>query len=229
MKKYALLSSVIPLFYVGAASASPAVLTVNIVGIEQDKLIPEKFAYCKPDGNGKSTSAPNINPEISWSGAPEGTKSYALIVVDTEVPAAFDDANQDGKTIAADFPRQDFYHWVLVNVPASVTRIAEGMDSNGTPEGGKAVGKTTYGVNMKNDYAKIFKGSFGGYDGPCPPWNDLRMHRYHFTVYALDVESVNIAEGVAGADAVKAITPHVLAKGKVVGSYTQNTTLLNAK
>ncbi len=226
MKKHLILSAVMPYLLAHGALAQAANLTVKVGGIEHGKAISEKFAYCAPDGKGKSKSAPNINPEISWSGAPAGTKSYAVLVVDTEVPASFNDANQDGKTIAADFPRQNFYHWVLVNVPASVTKIAEGQDSNGTPEGGKPVGKTAYGMNLHNDYAKVFKGSFGGYDGPCPPWNDLRMHKYHFTVYALSVESVNIADGMSGKEAMAALAPHILAQGKITGTYTQNIHLI---
>lgn len=226
MKKSVLLQSIAVSLLAGKALAAPASLTVNVKGIEEGKPIPAQFAYCVPDGRGKSKGGSNINPEISWSGAPEGVKSYALIMVDTEVPAKFDDANQEGKTIAADFPRQDFYHWVLVNVPSSVTKIAEGQDSKGTPEGGKPVGKTAYGMNVKNDYAKVYPGSFGGYDGPCPPWNDLRMHQYHFNVYALNVESVSIADTAGGADVMKAITPHIIAQGKITGTYTQNVSLL---
>ncbi|MFO0389307.1 MAG: YbhB/YbcL family Raf kinase inhibitor-like protein [Alphaproteobacteria bacterium] len=226
MKKTLILSTVMPVLWAVSALAQTAALEVKIAGIDNGKPIPEKFAYCAPDGKGKSKSAPNINPQISWSGAPAGTKSYAILVVDTEVPATFDDANQDGKTIAADFPRQDFYHWVLVNVPASITKIAEGQDSNGTPEGGKPVGKTAYGVNLQNDYTKVFKGSFGGYDGPCPPWNDARLHQYHFSVYALSADTVNIAENATGKQVLDTIKPYVLAEGKVTGTYTQNAELL---
>lgn len=210
----------------GSASAQPAALEVTVKGIEDGAMIPSRFAYCEPDGNGKSKPAANINPEISWSGAPAGTKSYAILVVDSEVPTSFERANQDGKIIPEDFPRQDFYHWVLTDIPLSTTSIAEGQDSNGTPQGGKSVGKTAYGINRQNDFASIYPGNFGGYDGPCPPWNDERIHHYHYTVYALGVESLHLPEGVSGRDVRAAVMPHILAKGSVSGSYSQNKALL---
>ncbi len=206
----------------GMALAEPAQLNVTVTGIEIGKPIPEKFAYCTPDGKGKSKSAANINPAISWSGAPAGTKSYAIIVVDKDVPATFELANQDGKTIPNDFPRQNFSHWVLVDVPADVTSIKEGQDSSGTPEGGKKTGKTAYGVSGTNDYAKVYRGSFGGYDGPCPPWNDERLHHYHFIVYALGISNLEPQDVLNGPRVEDLLKPHVLARGEVMGTYTQN-------
>lgn len=84
----------------------------------------------------------------------------------------FDDANKDEKTIPETFARMNFYHWVLVDIPADRNKIAEGEDSSGMNTTGKSVGPKPYGLSGKNDYS-LFKGStFGGYDGPCPPWND---------------------------------------------------------
>ena len=65
-------------------------------------------------------------------------------------------------------------------------------------------------------------GNYGDYDGPCPPWNDSIVHHYHFTVYALDVESVNLSGNFMGRDVLKAIEGHVLAKGSYVGVYSLN-------
>src|SRR5439155_487726 len=74
-----------------------AALTVTVGGIEEGKPIAEKFAYCVPDGKGQSKDAGgNMSPAISWSGAPAGTKSYAIIVQDPDVPASFESANQPG-------------------------------------------------------------------------------------------------------------------------------------
>jgi hypothetical protein len=66
------------------------------------------------------------------------------------------------------------------------------------------------------------KGQYFGYDGPCPPWNDEIVHHYHFTVYALNVASLNLPAGFAAADAMAAMNGVVLAKGDVVGLYAQN-------
>jgi Raf kinase inhibitor-like YbhB/YbcL family protein len=70
------------------------------------------------------------------------------------------------------------------------------------------------------------EGNYHGYDGPAPPWNDSIVHHYVFTVYALDVESVSVAERYTGHDLRQAIADHVLAEASIEGTYTQNPRLL---
>jgi Raf kinase inhibitor-like YbhB/YbcL family protein len=200
-----------------AAMAKPGMLTVKLTGIEQGKPIPAKFAYGVPDGKGQSKDGANISPEISWQGAPPGTKSFAIIVVDKDVPQSFELANQPGKTIPNDFPRRDFYHWVLVDIPPTITHFSEGKDSSGVTKDGKPVGKREYGVTGHNDYSP----NNGGYDGPCPPWNDERLHHYYFRVYALDVPTLGLKGSFGGKEAEAVIKGHVLAQGEVMGTYTQ--------
>ena len=65
-------------------------------------------------------------------------------------------------------------------------------------------------------------GDYGGYDGPCPPWNDSIMHHYHFTVYALDIASLNLEGSFTGAEALEAMEGHVLAKESHIGTYSLN-------
>lgn len=201
--------------------AYPAI-DLKVSGIEDGKPIPRKFAYCKPDGNGKTINAANISPAIHWLNAPESAKSFVLLVVDPDVPADFTDANKDDKEIRANTPRQDFYHWVLADIPPNLLALYEAADSNAITPGGKPVGKRPYGINGKNDYAKVFAGSYGGYDGPCPPWNDLRMHHYHFTLYALDIPSLRLPNPITGAQVKSAMEGHIIGKGEVVGTYTNN-------
>jgi Raf kinase inhibitor-like YbhB/YbcL family protein len=203
-----------------AAMAEPAVFSVKIKDIENDKPIPPKYAFCQPDGAGKTKDGGNVSPEVSWSGAPAGTKSFALVVVDPDVPAVFTDANQEGKVLAKDMPRQNFYHWVLVDIPVSTIKLEEGVDSKEAKKEGKPLGKTAYGINGQNDYASFMKGEFGGYDGSCPPWNDERLHHYHFTVYALGTESLGLSGKFGGKEAMDAINKHKLASAEVVGTYT---------
>jgi Raf kinase inhibitor-like YbhB/YbcL family protein len=202
-------------------SAAPlkklATLTVSSSSIvdfpansSEKRPIAEKFAYCAPDGAGKTKKAPNVSPQLSWIGAPKGTKSFAIVVVDPDVPAKFDDANQEGKTIAEDFARQNFYHWLLVDIPADVFAIPEGE--------GK---KFKNGIALINDFAggKNLP-EFMGYDGPCPPWNDVRLHHYHFIVYALDIANLDIKSNLASREAIAKIEQHALAKGEIVGTYS---------
>lgn len=211
------------------ALAGESPLEVRVSGIKSDGVIPQKFAYCIPDEITHTRDGSNINPEVSWLKGPAGTKSYAMIVHDSEVPIVFDDANKEERVIQESLKRMDFYHWVLIDIPVDRTSIAEGEDSNGVNTTGKSVGQKPYGLSGKNDYT-LFKGStFGGYDGPCPPWNDEKLHKYHFTVYALDLPTLGLSGEFGGKEALKAIEGHVLAKGVITGSYTQNLKLLIAK
>ncbi len=208
---------------VATLAASPAqgegALTVKVDGIKPGGVIPPAFAYCVPVQQGHTMRGPNRSPAISWSKGPANTASYAIIVVDTDVPTLFDDANKEGKTISASLKRRDFYHWVLVDIPAARTLLAEGADS-GEPSP-KKPGPTRYGVRGISDYGGGGR-IFGGYDGPCPPWNDEIPHHYHFWVYALDVAKLGVSGNFTGPDAVKAMQGHILAKGELVGVYSQN-------
>jgi len=193
-----------------------------------DGPIPGEFAFCVPADEGHVAMAPNRNPHLAWSGAPEGTKSFALICHDPDAPSQADDANQEGKTIAHDLARVDFFHWVLVDIPPAVTSIAAGAHCDGVTARGKSPGRAPVGVQGINDYTSWFEGDadmagdYAGYDGPCPPWNDERLHHYHFTIYALDVESVGVDGSFSGQQAREAIEGHVLAKASWVGTYTLN-------
>jgi hypothetical protein len=190
--------------------------------------IPGEFAFCVPAEQGHVALAPNRNPQLSWTGAPAGTLSYAIICHDGDVPSRGDDVNQEGRSIPHDLPRVDFYHWVLVDIPATLTGIAAGSHSNGVTARGKPPGPAAHGVQGINDYTGWFssdpdmRGDYGGYDGPCPPWNDERLHHYHFTVYALDVATLGLSGSFTGGEALAAMQGHVLAQASWVGTYTLN-------
>jgi phosphatidylethanolamine-binding protein (PEBP) family uncharacterized protein len=65
-------------------------------------------------------------------------------------------------------------------------------------------------------------GTYGGYDGPCPPWNDSIMHHYHFQLFALDVETLGLDGPFTPDDARKAMADHILAESSWMGTYTMN-------
>ncbi|NRA86479.1 MAG: hypothetical protein HRU28_03600 [Rhizobiales bacterium] len=65
-------------------------------------------------------------------------------------------------------------------------------------------------------------GNYGGYDGPCPPWNDSIVHHYYFTVYALDVRKLGLSGAFTGPEAVSTLENHVLAKAVHMGTYSMN-------
>lgn len=171
----------------------------------------------------------NRNPHLQWSGAPEGTKSFVVLCWDPDVPTVGDDVNQADKTVPLDLPRCDFFHWVLVDLPADVTEIAEGGHAVGITIRGKDAGASkSGGLQGINDYTNWFAGDadmagdYGGYDGPCPPWNDERVHGYRFAVYALDVATLGLSGNFTGGDVREAMKGHVLAEGKIVGLYAIN-------
>ena len=190
--------------------------------------IPAKFAFAKIPAEGHFEFSDNINPAVGWSNAPEGTKSFALIVHDPDVPSSGEDVNQEGRLVPSDLPRVSFYHWVVVDIPAGLTGIEEAVDSAGVTQKGKSPGKRPYGKTGINSYTGWFAGDpdmggdYGGYDGPCPPWNDSIVHHYHFTLYALDVADLGLSGAFTGEDALKAMEGHVLAQASHVGLYSMN-------
>lgn len=192
-------------------------------------VIPAEFAFGRPDPKTHVALSANRNPDFAWSGAPAGTKSFALLCVDPDVPSRGDDVNQEGRVVPASLPRVDFFHWVLVDLPPSATSIARGEHAEGVVPHGKPGPAAKHGARHGvNDYTGWFAGDpamagdWYGYDGPCPPWNDAIVHRYVFTVYALDVARLGVEGRFGGADARRALAGHVLAQASVTGRYALN-------
>ena len=188
-----------------------------------------QLAFCAFDADSHVTLSANRNPHLAWSGAPAGTKSFALLCVDDEVPSEGSRVNKEGMTVPIDLPRVSFYHWVVCDLPAGLSEIAEGSHSAGVTPRGKSPGATPDGgVQGINDYTGWFAGDadmagdYGGYDGPCPPWNDERVHSYRFEVFALDVESLGLSGSFTGGQLREAMAGHVLASASLTGLYTLN-------
>ncbi|MBX3680477.1 YbhB/YbcL family Raf kinase inhibitor-like protein [Cognatazoarcus halotolerans] len=191
--------------------------------------IPDSFAFCNPAAEGHVALAPNRNPQLAWSGLPPGTRSLALICHDPDVPSRGDDVNQEGRTVPASLPRVDFFHWILVDLPADASPILEAEFSDGVTATGKSGPAAARGTRQGiNDYTGWFasdaqmSGDYYGYDGPCPPWNDEIIHRYVFTLYALDVERPDIPGAITGQAVRDAISGHVLDKASITGTYSLN-------
>ena len=213
---------------VTAPKKAPAKFSLSVTGIENQKPIPTDFAFCVEDGKGQATFGKNISPAMTWKDAPKGTKSFAIVMHDPDVPTKADNVNKKGKTVSKDLKRMDFYHWVLVDIPAATTQLAQAAEGQGVTTGGKAAKDAKLGRRGVNMYTNWFashkkmKGTYTGYDGPCPPWNDELMHHYHFTVYALDVDKLDVKDGFGGADVVKAMQGHILAQATQIGLYKLN-------
>ncbi len=106
----------------------------------------------------------DISPQLSWSGAPEGTKSYAVTIYDLDAPTG-----------------AGFWHWAIANIPANVTELPTGVGDNngsGLPEGA---------IQLPND-ARASR-----FIGAAPPAGHGK-HTYIIVVYALDVENIGVPE-----------------------------------
>ncbi|SAI72882.1 putative kinase inhibitor protein [Bordetella ansorpii] len=204
-------------------------MKLSSLSFQDGESIPERYAFGRIDAQSHVALADNLNPQFSWDDVPTSTQSFALIAHDPDVPSKPDDVNQEGRTLPADLPRVDFFHWVLVDLPADLREIDEGAFSNGITPRGK--GGPLAPMNARqgvNSYTQWFaadhdmSGEYFGYDGPCPPWNDALVHRYTFTLYALDTSTLGLQGSFTGEDALKAIQGHVLAQASLTGTYTLN-------
>lgn len=202
-------------------------MKVSSRSFDNHARIPTHFAAGVPGPDGP-VPGPNKSPHLAWSGFPTETKSFAVVCHDPDVPSKPDDVNKKDRVVPYDLPRVEFFHWVLVDIPARVTELAEGADADGLVARGKAPGKTDHGVRGINSYTDWFagdadmSGDYGGYDGPWPPFNDERLHHYTFTVYALDVPSLGLTGNFTGRDAKKAMAGHILAQAEWSGTYALN-------
>lgn len=127
----------------------------------------------------------DISPPLKWSSLPEGTKSLALISDDPDAPVG------------------TWVHWVIYNIPPTVTELEEGIPSDKELPSGAKQGM--------NDFKKI------GYGGPCPPSG---THRYFFKLYALDSE-LNLEPRATKKDVLKAMEGHILEMGQLMGTYSR--------
>jgi Raf kinase inhibitor-like YbhB/YbcL family protein len=197
--------------------------------------IPARFAAGRIDAERGVAFADNLSPHLAWSEVRPGTRSFALICHDFDVPSRADDVNQADREVPVDLPRVDFFHWVMVDLPPTLAEITEGQFSRGFTARGKAgpeVAALPGARHGVNDYTGWFAGDaeragdYFGYDGPFPPFNDSLVHHYVFTLYALAIARVPIEGRFTGAQVRSAIYPHILAEATHSGTYTLNRRLL---
>jgi hypothetical protein len=115
-----------------------------------------------------------------------------------------------------------------VDIPAALSQIEEGASGRSVTSGGKKAQTHGWGTEGVNDFSLWFaddpemKGDYFGWDGPCPPWNDNRVHRYVFTIYALDVETLGLTGAFTGPDVLAKVEGHTLASASFTGIYSIN-------
>jgi Raf kinase inhibitor-like YbhB/YbcL family protein len=201
--------------------------------VAHDRPIDEVHAVATPTADGKAEMAgADRSPHLRWSGEPDGTRSFAVSVVDPDVPADRTRMGVEGLSLGDAEPRVDFAHWLVVDLPADVRELPAGAGGEGFVAHGRPPGPTSVGgVQGENGYRGLFEGNpdlegtYGGWNGPFPPWNDEQVHRYVTTVHALDVETLGLEPGFDLEAFRAAIEGHVLATAEIVPTYTLNPSL----
>jgi Raf kinase inhibitor-like YbhB/YbcL family protein len=150
-------------------------LSITSRAFKANEAIPSKYTC---DGS-------DVSPDLQWRDAPAGLQSFALICDDP------------------DAPRGTWVHWVLYDLPANVTELSEGLDTD---------------AQVRSPSCKQGVNDFGrtGYGGPCPPRGS--SHRYYFRLYALD-QMLNLSPKASRADLDRAMKGHILAQAELMGTY----------
>jgi len=128
----------------------------------------------------------DVSPQLAWGNAPDGARAFAVICHDPDAPLI-----ENGT--------YGFVHWVLYNIPGSVTELAEGTSD--------------YTAGMNN-----FKKT--GYGGPAPP-EGHGVHHYFFWVLALDRE-IELQPGLTMWQLLQKIEAHVIGMNRLVGTYVRD-------
>ena len=194
--------------------------------IPADAPIPAAFALGKYHPETHVTFSENLSPHIGFSDLPKGTLSLVILCEDQDVPTRPDDVNQPGRTVPADLPRAGFMHWVMVDISPDIGELPEGAYCQGVTAHGKDGVHSPGGPRVGlNDYTGWFAGDdtmagdYYGYDGPCPPWNDERIHHYTFTLFAIDCSRLPVEGRFTAGDVRAAMAGHILDQASFTSSY----------
>jgi hypothetical protein len=168
-----------------AAGAHAADFKLSSPEIKAGGMMPKSFEF-----NGFGCSGENKSPALKWSGAPKGTKGYAIMVHDPDAPTG----------------GAGWWHWVVINIPADVNELksdAGNLSNANLPVGARQV-RTDFGT--------------AAWGGTCPPQGD-KPHRYNFTVYALKVDKLDIPADATAALAGYMVNANSLAKASFTAKY----------
>ena len=146
-----------------------------------DHILSEAFGF--------GCSGGNLSPQLSWSGAPAGTESFALTCFDPDAPTG-----------------SGFWHWVVANIPADVTSLPLGA---GDPASGLMPAGA---LEVRTDFGKP------GYGGPCPP-QGANVHRYIFTLHAVGMKSLPVTADTSAAIVGFYLNFNTLEKVSLIGLY----------
>jgi Raf kinase inhibitor-like YbhB/YbcL family protein len=148
-------------------------MQVSSPAFKEGEMIPRQYTC---DGA-------NMSPPLAWTGIPATAKTLALIADDPDAPVG------------------TWVHWVLFNIPASETGLAENIPPDQALPNGALHGTSSFKTL--------------GYGGPCPPGG---THRYYFKLYALD-GALSLANNATAKDVQAAMTDHIVGQGQLMGRY----------
>lgn len=152
-------------------------LALTSLAFEHNGSIPARYTCDDKD----------ISPPLEWSGLSTQAKSFVLIVDDPDAPDPSD-------------PKMTWVHWILYNIPANVTTLAENVAVKNLPAGTR---------EGKNDWQRT------GYGGPCPP---VGRHRYFHKLYAIDVEFPDLGQPTK-AELEHVMKGHIIEQVELIGTY----------
>jgi Raf kinase inhibitor-like YbhB/YbcL family protein len=172
-----------------SAQAAAAKLAVSSTAFKNGEAIPADYTA---DGR-------NVSPPLAWSGAPSGTREFALILDDPDAPTP-----------------QPFVHWVIYKIPGSASGLPEALPMGGTVKGTGVAGA----LQGLTGFALYARGGGPppqpGYRGPAPPSG--KPHHYTFKVYALNAP-LDAKEGMTKDELLKAMEGTIIGQGEIVGLY----------
>jgi len=167
-----------------AAPLAAQGFTLTSPDVRDGETLPKAQVY-----SGMGCGGGNVSPALSWSGAPAGTKSFAVTVYDPDAPTG-----------------SGWWHWVVYNLPATTTTLPAGAGDpakNLMPPGA-VQGNTDFGGP--------------GYGGACPPPGD-KPHHYFITVYALNVDKIDVPAGATAAYVGFNLHAHEIGKAVLTALY----------
>ncbi len=152
-------------------------LNLASTAFQQGESIPTKY----------TGEAEDVSPQLSWSYVPDGTRSFAVICHDPDAP------------LISPAGSYGYVHWVLYNIPATVTSLAEGSTEF-------TRGITDFGT--------------AGYGGPMPP-NGHGLHNYYFWILALNDE-LDLEPGLTMQAMLARVEPNVIGMNRLIGTYQRD-------